>query len=59
MNSIGVDLRKEIITVCVMDEKLRVLARKTLACVQTDEIVEFVRRFQPFKVAVEATASYV
>jgi transposase len=42
-----------------MNEKLRVLARKTLACVQTDEIVEFVRRFQPFKVVVEATASYV
>ena len=35
------------------------LARKTLACTQTDEIVEFCRQFRPFKVVVEATASYL
>ena len=35
------------------------LARKTLACTQTNEIVEFYRQFRPFKVVVEATASYV
>jgi transposase len=59
MNSIGVDLHKKIITVCVMDENLCILARKTLSCVQPDQIVEFVRKFQPFKLVVEATASYV
>jgi len=59
MNFIGVDLHKKSITVCVMDEKRKVLARKTLACTQTDEIVEFFRQFRPFKVVVEATASYV
>ena len=58
MNFIGVDLHKKSITVCVMDEKRKVLARKTLACTQTDEIVEFFRQFRPFKVVVEATASY-
>jgi transposase len=58
MNSIGVDLHKKIITVCVMDEKLAVLARKTLYCDQPDRIVEFFRQFRPFKVVVEATASY-
>ena len=58
MNFIGVDLHKKSITVCVMDEKRKVLARKTLACTQTDEIVEFFRQYRPFKVAVEATASY-
>ena len=42
-----------------MDEKRKVLARKTLACTQTGEIVEFCRQFRPFKVVVEATASYV
>ncbi len=42
-----------------MDEKRKVLARKTLACTQTDEILEFCRQFRPFKVVVEATASYV
>ena len=57
MNFIGVDLHKKSITVCVMDEKRKVLARKTLACTQTDEIVEFFRQFRPFKVVVEATAS--
>jgi len=59
MNFIGVDLHKKSITVCVMDEKRKVLARKTLACTQIDEIVEFCRQFRPFKVVVEATASYV
>src|SRR5271157_2284618 len=58
MNFIGVDLHKKSITICVMDEKRKVLARKTLACTQTNEIVEFFRQFRPFKVVVEATASY-
>ncbi|MGA9922293.1 MAG: transposase, partial [Isosphaeraceae bacterium] len=59
MNFIGVDLHKKSITVCVMDEKRKVLARKTLACTQTDELLEFCRQFRPFKVVVEATASYL
>src|SRR5271157_1855723 len=58
MNFIGVDLHKKSITICVMDEKRKILARKTLACTQTNEIVEFFRQFRPFKVVVEATASY-
>jgi transposase len=58
MNSIGVDLHKQTITVCVMDDQLCVLARKTLYCVNPDQIVEFFRQYQPFKVVVEATASY-
>src|SRR5271157_2482995 len=59
MNFIGVDLHKKSITICVMDEKRKVLARKTLACTQTNEIVESFRQFRPSKVVVEATASYV
>ena len=58
MNFIGADLHKKSITLCVMDEKLKVLARKTLPCDQADQIVEFFPQFRPFKVAVEATASY-
>ena len=54
MNFIGVDLHKKSITICVMDEKRKVLARKTFACTQTDEIVDFFRQFRPFKVVVEA-----
>jgi hypothetical protein len=58
MNFIGVDLHKKIITVCVMNEKLVVVGRKTLYASQPDEIVEFLQRFLPFKLVVEATASY-
>jgi transposase len=58
MNFIGVDLHKKSITVCVMDQNRKVLARKTIACKETNEIVEFFRKFRPFKVVVEATASY-
>ena len=58
MNHIGVDLHKKIITVCVMDQQLKVLARATLYSSQPDEILEFFRNWQPFKVVVEATASY-
>jgi hypothetical protein len=53
MNFIGVDLHKKIITVCVMNDQLRVLARKTLYCENSDEILEFFRQFRPFKVVVE------
>jgi hypothetical protein len=42
-----------------MDEKLKVLARKTIYCDLTEQIVEFFRQFRPFKVVVEATASYL
>ena len=59
MNFIGVDLHKKLITVCVMNQNLKVTARKTLSCDQPDQIVEFFRQFRPFKVVVEATASYL
>jgi transposase len=58
MNFIGVDLHKKSITVCVMDQNRKVLARKTIDCKETNEIVDFFRKFRPFKVVVEATASY-
>ena len=58
MNFIGVDLHKKSITVCVMDQNRKILARKKIACTQTEEIVEFFSRFRPFKVVLEATASY-
>jgi transposase len=58
MNFIGVDLHKKSITVCVMDQSRKVLARKTIYCKETTEIVAFFRKFRPFNVVVEATASY-
>ena len=58
MNSIGVDLHKQIITVCVMDDEFQIVGRKTLRCNSPDTIVGFIEKFQPFNVVVEATASY-
>src|SRR5271165_5801545 len=58
MNFIGVDLHKKSITVCVMDQNRKVLARRTIPCTETNKIVDFFRKFRPFKVVVEATASY-
>ena len=58
MNFIGVDLHKKSITVCVMDQNRKVLARKTINCKETNEIIDFFRKFRPFKVVVAATASY-
>ena len=58
MHFIGVDLHKNSITVCVMNEERTVLARKTLYCCQPDQIVEFFRQWSPFKMVVEATAGY-
>jgi transposase len=59
MNFIGADLHKKSITLCVMNDKLKVVARKTIPCNEPDQIVEFFRQFRPFKVVVEATASYL
>ena len=59
MNFIGVDLHKKLITVCVMNQNLKVTARKTLSCDQPDQIVEFFRQFAPFQAVIEATASYL
>ena len=58
MNFIGVDLHRRIITVCVMNEQLTVLSRKTLYSDSPDDIADYFRQFQPFQVVVEATASY-
>ena len=58
-NFVGVDLHEKSITACDMDENRKVLARRTLACTQTKEIVEFFRQFRPFKEVVEAAASHL
>jgi transposase len=58
MNSIGVDLHKQIITVCVVNDEFVVVARKTLRCNEPDAIVAFFKQYQPCQIVVEATASY-
>src|SRR3984885_12094537 len=59
MNFIGVDLHKQFSTVCVMNENLTVVKRKTLYSSQPELIVEFFKPNAPFQVVIEATASYV
>jgi transposase len=58
MHFIGVDLHKNSITVCVMNEERTILARKTLYCSQPELILEFFQQWRPFKVVIEATAGY-
>ena len=58
MKYVGVDLHKNLIMVCVVDENRKVLARKTLYPSEPDRIVEFFESLGPFRVVVEATAGY-
>jgi transposase len=55
---VGIDLHKQTTTVCVMDQGLRVVHRKTLYCSEPEKIVAFFRSLGRFQAVVEATASY-
>lgn len=58
MNSIGIDLHRKSITLCVMSPERQVLSSKTFPCEVPGEIVKFVQRWTPFQAVIEATASY-
>lgn len=58
MKSVGVDLHKKTITVCVMDEALKVLETRRFFCDETTLIAVFFQSLGECQVAVEATASY-
>jgi transposase len=58
MNYVGVDLHKKTIVLCVMNQDLKVLHRKSFPCCQTEPVLEFFRGLGVFRVVVEATASY-
>jgi transposase len=58
MRFVGVDLHKQSITVCVVDQDRTVLQTRRFACVEVDRIVAFFAGLGPFQVVVEATASY-
>lgn len=58
MNFVGVDLHKKIIVLCVMNQDRKVLQRRTFGCSEAEAIVAFFRELVPFRVVVEATASY-
>jgi len=58
MNFIGVDLHKQSISFCVVNQNRTVLARKRLLCRDTDGILAFLEQWNEFGMVVEATASY-
>jgi transposase len=61
MKYVGVDLHKQVISLCVVMQKggRRVVAeRKTLRCNEPDRIANWFRELGPFQVTVEATSSY-
>jgi transposase len=58
MNYVGIDLHKKTIVSCVLNQDRKLLASRTFGCQQTDAIRDFFRTLQPFRVVIEATASY-
>jgi transposase len=58
VNYVGIDLHKNSIVTCVMDQDRKILGRRTLACGQVREIRAYFESLRPFQAVVEATASY-
>ena len=58
MKFVGIDLHKETITACVVDQSRRVLERKRLVCRQELSISAWFQSLGPFQAVVEATASF-
>jgi transposase len=61
MKYVGVDLHKQVISLCVVmqkDGRRKVVERKTLRCNRPDEIGVWFRKQGRFQVTVEATSSY-
>lgn len=58
MHHVGIDLHKKTIVLCVLDDQLQVVARRTFACVAVEDIRDFFAGLGPFRAVVEATASY-
>jgi transposase len=58
MNFIGVDLHKRSIAVCIVDENREVLERTSFRCEEQGAMVDLLKKWTPFQLVVEATASY-
>lgn len=58
MKSVGIDLHKQSITVCVLDQERAVLQTRRFLCRDTARIDAFFADLGSFQVVVEATASY-
>ena len=58
MRFVGVDLRKQTITVVVVDAARKLLVRKRFSNLMSEQIVLFLKSLGQFDLTVEATASY-
>lgn len=58
MKFVGVDLHSQTITIAVVDAARKRLARKRFSNLQSEAIVKFLCEHGPFRLTVEATASY-
>ena len=58
MNFVGIDLHKKTISICVVNQEREILDRKRYYCSEPERIVTFFESIKPFRVVVEATASY-
>lgn len=58
MKFAGIDLHKQTITICVVDQSRNILLRKRLYCANEESIKEFFESLGEFRAVVEATASY-
>jgi len=58
MKSVGIDLHKKSISVCVVDQQRKVLARARFRCDAPEQIEAFFRKLGPIQAVVEATSSY-
>jgi len=55
---VGVDLHKQLIVICVVNQARQVLERRRFACRQVQELSEWLVGQGEFELVVEATASY-
>ena len=58
MHYIGIDLHKQSITICLVDQQGQVQARTRLSCQQPERILAWFKPWIPFQAVMEATASY-
>lgn len=58
MKFVGVDLRKNTITLVVVDAARKLLARRRFSNLMSEQIVSFLKSLGEFQLTVEATASY-
>jgi transposase len=58
VNYVGIDLHKNTIVTCVMDQDRKITGRRTLNCCEPRHILAYFQSLGPFQAVVEATASY-